>query len=84
MKHWQCPNCGHLNRTRVNATDGWKVRCRHANCQRTYVVGEIFYEAVPGFKLPPLDHLMPLKLSGEKWHSGEPVNRLVAESADPT
>jgi hypothetical protein len=82
MKEWLCPNCGHLNRSRVNAITGWKVQCRDAHCQRVYIVGEVFYEPVPGFKIPPADHIMPLQISDRKWHSGEPVNRLV-RGTDP-
>ena len=84
MKEWICPHCGHFNRTRVNATDGYRVKCRDANCQHVYIVGEVFYETVPGFKIPPEDRIMPLELSQELWHSGHPVNRLVSESdAEP-
>jgi len=80
MKHWVCPQCGHFNRSRVNATDGYRVKCRDANCQHVYIVGEVFYDTVPGFKLPPVDRIMPVEMSKELWHSGQPVNRLVPAS----
>jgi hypothetical protein len=41
-------------------------------------VGEVFYEPVPGFKIPPADHIIPAEMSDRKWHSGEPVNRFLA------
>jgi hypothetical protein len=80
MKHWICPNCNHPNRTTITAKNSWRVQCRHANCQRVYIVGEVFYEPVPGFKIAPRDHVMPPELSEESWHSGQPVNRLVSAS----
>ena len=57
MKEWLCPNCNHLNRSRVNAITGWKVRCLDSHCQRVYIVGEVFNEPVPGFKIPPADFI---------------------------
>jgi hypothetical protein len=52
MKEWLCPNCNHLNRSRVNAINGWKVQCRDSHCQRVYIVGEVFYEPCAGLQNP--------------------------------
>ena len=56
--------------------NSWKVQCRNASCQKIYIVGEVFYETVPGFKLPPEDHIMPPEISTQAWHSGQQVNKL--------
>src|SRR5215831_10296755 len=73
MKLWECGYCGHLNRHRVNALHGWKVQCTNATCRRTFIVGEVFYETVPGFKVPPRDTVY----SEKKWRSGQPVHKIV-------
>ena len=81
VKQWQCGNCGYLNRYRVNGRNGWRVKCRNSRCQRVYIVGEIFYEALPGFKPPPMDVIQPLSfMSEDAYHAGQLVNKIVCYS----
>ena len=77
VKDWRCPACRQLNRTRVQARNGWRVQCRAAYCQRVWIVGEVFYEAPPGHKVLPPDVIMPLDYETGPWRSSQPVNRIV-------
>jgi hypothetical protein len=77
---WCCPYCSHLNRSTLHYRTGWKVQCNGSDCRRTVAIGLTFYPMTTGFKVPPTDAIMPIEISTEKWHSGEPVNRLVGDS----
>jgi hypothetical protein len=50
---------------------------------RVYIVGDVFYETVPGFKVPPLDTIGPM-VHEELWHSAKPVNKVVCARCSGT
>jgi hypothetical protein len=47
MLYWTCPNCGHLNKTRL-LPGRWTIRCSIGPCQRLCVLGLLLYHAPIG------------------------------------
>jgi hypothetical protein len=80
MKEWLCPNCNHLTAaaSMPSTAGGCSAAIPIFSGSTSWVI--VFYEPVPGFKIPPADHIMPAEISDRKWHSDEPVNRLVADT----
>jgi hypothetical protein len=77
---WSCPACQRLNRSTLHYRNGFRVRCPGSDCQRTFAVGLTFYSITTGSKIPPPDSIMPVHVSSERWHSGDPVNRIITDS----
>lgn len=72
-----CPFCGHLNRSKLHYKNSWRVRCNGSDCRRALAVGLTFYPMATGFKSVPIDSVMPVQVSREKWHRDQPLNRVV-------
>jgi hypothetical protein len=75
---WCCPFCGHLNRSTLPYENSGRIRCNGSDCRRAMAVGLVFNQMTAGFKIPPVDSIMPIEVSTRKWRSGKPLNRLDA------